>query len=390
MQAVILYAELFKKYNPVIINVKRTFFLYYDITDKTVSESFDKNTTKCYNPNNKMKNSKKRSNGQLKYELLKEAPPIIRDFLDYINNIKGRSDLTAEEYYRDLRTFFRFIIKDRGLCPKDEAIDNIDISIVDRTMVESVTYSEIILFLNYCKEERMNNAATRARKTSTLKDYYRYLTVKTHQIDNNPAEALEAPKKAKKLPKYLTLEESLHLLQAVEGEFKERDYCILIFFLNCGMRLSELVGINLSDINSEYMLTLRGKGNKERTLYLNEACINAMKDYLKVRPVNDIEDKNALFISRKKCRITSKGVYHMVNHYLEKIGLGNQGYSPHKLRHTAATLMYQKGGVDIRTLQAILGHSNLGTTQIYTHIADEQIKRGLNANPLANVKQDAK
>ena len=178
----------------------------------------------------------------------------------------------------------------------------------------------------------------------------------------------------------------MKLLEAVDGEFKERDYCILVFFLNCGLRRSELVGINLSDINSEYMLTVRGKGNKERTLFLNQACVNALNEYLKVRPVNGIADKNALFISRKNCRITGKGVYHMVNHYLEKIGLGNQGYSPHKLRHTAATLMYQKGGVDIRTLQVILGHSNLGTTQIYTHIADEQIQKGLNANPLAKIR----
>lgn len=177
------------------------------------------------------------------------------------------------------------------------------------------------------------------------------------------------------------------MLEAVDGEFKERDYCILVFFLNCGLRRSELVGINLSDINSENMITVRGKGNKERTLYLNTACVDALKEYLKVRPVNGISDKNALFISRKNCRITGKGVYHMVNHYLEKIGLGNQGYSPHKLRHTAATLMYQKGGVDIRTLQAILGHSNLGTTQIYTHIADDQVVKALNSNPLSKVKK---
>ncbi len=321
----------------------------------------------------------------MSYTVYREAPPVILEFLHYIGNIKGRSDLTVDEYYRDLRTFFRFIIKDRGLVNDDIPIDKIDISSVDIEMIRSVTFSEIILFLNYCKDERSNSSATRARKTTTLKDFFGYLTTKVNKLSYNPAEQLEAPKIGKRLPKYLTLEESLKLLEAVDGEFKERDYCILIFFLNCGMRLSELVGINLSDINSEHILKVRGKGNKERTLYLNNACINALNEYLKVRPVNGITDKNALFISRKNCRITNKGVYHMVNHYLEKIGLGNQGYSPHKLRHTAATLMYQKGGVDIRTLQAILGHSNLGTTQIYTHIADEQVEKGLNANPLAKV-----
>ena len=283
--------------------------------------------------------------------------------------------------------FFRFLIKDRGLIKEDIEIDKIDISSVNLEMVKSVTFSEIILFLNYCKDERDNNAATRSRKIASLRDFFHYLTVKTHQLTFDPTEELETPKKGKRLPKYLTLEDSLRLLEAVDGEFKERDYCILVFFLNCGLRRSELVGINLSDINSENMLTVRGKGNKERTLYLNKACIDALNEYLKVRPVNGISDKKALFISRKNCRITGKGVYHMVNHYLEKIGLGNQGYSPHKLRHTAATLMYQKGGVDIRTLQAILGHSSLGTTQIYTHIADEQIANALNSNPLSDVKE---
>ena len=323
----------------------------------------------------------------MSYAVYKEAPPVIRDFLNYIGNIKGRSDNTVDEYYRDLRTFFRFLIKDRGLIKEDIEIDKIDISSVNLEMVKSVTFSEIILFLNYCKDERDNNAATRSRKISSLRDFFNYLTVKTHQLTFDPTEELETPKKGKRLPKYLTLEDSLRLLEAVDGEFKERDYCILVFFLNCGLRRSELVGINLSDINSENMLTVRGKGNKERTLYLNKACIDALNEYLKVRPVNGISDKKALFISRKNCRITGKGVYHMVNHYLEKIGLGNQGYSPHKLRHTAATLMYQKGGVDIRTLQAILGHSSLGTTQIYTHIADEQIANALNSNPLSDVKE---
>lgn len=321
----------------------------------------------------------------MSYSLFKEAPPVIFDFLNYLSNVLGRSDLTVDEYYRDLRTFFRFIIKDRGLVKNDVPIDEIDISRVDLEMVGSVTFSEIVLFLNYCKDERGNAASTRARKTSSLKDFYKYLTVKTHRLSNNPTEELEAPRKGKKLPKYLTLEDCLRLLQAIDGEQKERDYCILVFFLNCGLRRSELVGIDLSDINSDNMLKVRGKGNKERILKLNPACVNALNEYLKVRPVNGIKDKNALFISKKNCRMTGKGVYHMVNHYMSKIGLGDQGYSPHKLRHTAATLMYQKGGVDIRTLQAILGHANLGTTQIYTHIADEQIEKGLDANPLAKL-----
>lgn len=322
----------------------------------------------------------------MKQEYFREAPPIIQEFLGYMNNVRGRSDLSVDEYYRDLRTFFRFIIKEKGMAPRDAEIDDIDISCVDLELIKEISFTDILLFLNYCQSDRGNSAATRARKTSSLKTFFHYLTVKVNKLTYNPTEALDSPKKPKMLPKYLTLEESLQLLEAIDGANKERDYCMMIFFLNCGMRISELCGINLSDINSEYMLKIRGKGNKERILYLNDACVDALTEYLKVRPVDGVRDKNALFISRKNCRITPKGVQYVLERYLKKIGLDGQGYSPHKLRHTAATLMYQKGGVDIRTLQAILGHSNLGTTQIYTHVADEQVIAGLKANPLAKTK----
>lgn len=323
----------------------------------------------------------------MKQEYFKEAPPIIQEFLGYMDNVKGRSGLSVDEYYRDLRTFFRFTLKEKGVAPKEIEFDDVDISYVDLDFIKTITFTDILLFLNYCQNDRKNSSVTRARKTSSLKNFFRYLTVKVNKLSHNPAEALDSPKKPKNMPKYLTLEESLQLLESIDGEYKERDYCIMIFFLNCGMRISELCGINLSDINSDNMLTIRGKGNKERILYLNDSCISAMNDYLKVRPTDGVKDKNALFISRKKCRITPKGVQYILDRYLKKIGLNGQGYSPHKLRHTAATLMYQKGGVDVRTLQAILGHSNLGTTQIYTHVADEQVIAGLKANPLSNNKK---
>ncbi len=319
-------------------------------------------------------------------DYFREAPPVIQEFLAYMGNVRGRSGLSVDEYYRDLRTFFRFILKERGMVPEDAESEDIDISSVNIDFIKTITFTDILLFLNYCQDDRNNSAVTRARKTSSLKNFFRYLTVKVNKLAYNPTEALDSPKKPKKMPKYLTLEESLKLLEAIDGEYKERDYCMMIFFLNCGMRISELCGINLSDINSEHMLKIRGKGNKERVLYLNNACVSALNDYLEVRPVDGVKDKDALFISRKKCRITPKGVQYVLSRNLQKIGLDGQGYSPHKLRHTAATLMYQKGGVDIRTLQAILGHSNLGTTQIYTHVADEQVIEGLKANPLAENK----
>ncbi len=312
-----------------------------------------------------------------------EAPPVIQEFLGYMGNVRGRSELTLDGYYRDLRLFFRFLLKQRKMVPKDTEMNKIDISAVDLNLIKSVTFTDILIFLNYCQSERKNQAEARARKTTSLRTFFRYLKVKANKISADPTEALDLPKKAKKLPKYLTLEESLRLLQAVDGEFKERDYCILIFFLNCGMRVSELVGINFSDINSEHMLTIRGKGNKERAIYLNNACIEAMKAYTAVRPVEGVTDKDALFISRKRCRMTSRAVEYLVERYLTKIGLNGKGYSPHKLRHTAATLMFQKGGVDVRTLQAVLGHASLATTQIYTHVSDEQIIAAMKANPLS-------
>ena len=322
----------------------------------------------------------------MNYEYFREAPPVIQEFMAYMDNVKGRSGLSVDEYYRDLRTFFRFMLLERGRVPNDIDFQEIDISVIDLDFVKTVTFADILLFMNYCQNERDNNADTRARKTSSLKGFFGYLTDKVHKLDENPVKALDTPKKPKKLPKYLTLEESLKLLEAVDGTHKERDYCILTFFLNCGIRISELVGINLSDINSENMLKIRGKGNKERLLYLNDACVDAMNKYLAVRDTEGVRDKDALFISQKKSRIEQRAVQRLLEKYLAKIGLDGKGYSPHKLRHTAATLMYQKGGVDIRTLQVILGHTSVGTTQIYTHVAQEQVISGLKANPLAKKK----
>lgn len=328
----------------------------------------------------------------MKHEILLSSPPIIRDFLTYNETIKGKSALSVEEYYRDLRTFFRYLLLIRGKADKNTSFNKIKIDSVDAEMIRSVTISDLYAFIVFCKNERGNNAATRARKTSTLRIFFKYLTNQIHLLEVNPAEMLDSPKVKSGLPKHLTLEDSLELLNAVDGPYKERDYCILTLFLNCGMRLSELCGINLSDIRSDNTLRLLGKGNKERIVYFNEACLDAIKKYMAVRP-NDsivITDKNALFISRFNRRISNKTVQHIVKTYLNKAGLGGMGFSTHKLRHTAATLMYQHGHVDIRVLKDILGHANLGTTQIYTHISDEQVKTAIEANPLSKIKAKEK
>ena len=325
----------------------------------------------------------------MKHEILLSCPPIIRDFLTYNETIKGKSSKSVDEYYLDLQTFFRYILLVRGKVDKKSDFKQIDISPVDAELISSVTISDLYAFIVFCKEELGNNASTRARKTSTLRIFFKYLTSQIHLLETNPAEMLEAPKVKSGLPKHLTLEDSLELLSVVDGPNKERDYCILTLFLNCGMRLSELCGLNLSDIRADGTMRLLGKGNKERIVYINDACETAIKEYMAVRPNDGIEfaDRNALFISRNKKRISNKTVQHIVKTYLEKAGLGGQGYSTHKLRHTAATLMYQHGDVDIRVLKDILGHSNLGTTQIYTHISDRQIKNAIDSNPLSNVKK---
>ncbi len=315
-----------------------------------------------------------------------EAPDDVKEFLSYMQNVKGKSTLTVDEYFLDLRTFFRYMKKLKGIADEDTPEEKIEIDDITTDFIRSITFSDINYFINYCIDERENKAKTRARKTSCLRTFFNYMTYKVNRLEENPAQQLDTPKAKNALPKYLTLEQSIELLNAVDGEYKERDYCILTLFLNCGMRLSELVGIDLKDIRSDNTLRLLGKGNKERVVYLNDACLYAIEDYKRVRPVDGVKDRNALFLSRLKKRISPKTVQAMVYKYLEKIGLDAQGYSVHKLRHTAATLMYQHGNVDIRVLKDILGHENLGTTEIYTHLSNKQISDAINSNPLANVK----
>ncbi len=324
----------------------------------------------------------------MKHEILRNCPPVIRDFLTYNETIKGKSSLSVEGYYLDLQTFFRYILFARGLVDGKAEFEEIEINGVDIELIKTITVSDLYAYLVFCKNERSNNAATRARKTSTLRIFFKYLCEHTHQLDTNPALLLESPKVKQSLPKHLTLEDSLELLNAVEGPNQKRDYCILTLFLNCGLRLAELCSLNVGDIKPDGTMTVTGKGNKERLVYLNDACQRAVQEYLAVRPSENIgfADRNALFISRNHRRISNKTVQHIVKTYLKKAGLGGQGFSTHKLRHTAATLMYQHGQVDIRVLKDILGHSNLGTTQIYTHVSDSQIKNAVDSNPLSNVK----
>ena len=316
-----------------------------------------------------------------------EAFPILKEFLYYKQTILNKSPKTVDEYFIDLRTFFRFLKVHKGLISPETDFEDIKIDDIDLDLVKSVTLNDAYEYMDYLQRVRNNKWAARARKCSSLKGFYDYLHKKKHYLDTNPISELESPRKKKALPKYLTLEQSIELLNSVEGPYQERDYAILTLFLNCGLRVSEMAGLNYTDIRNDNTIRVLGKGNKERIVYLNQACIDAIKAYMTVRPVDGIKDKTALFISRNNNRMSVKTIQAMVYKYLEKIGLSAQGYSCHKLRHTAATLMYQHGNVDVRVLKDVLGHENLGTTEIYTHLSNEQLKNAADSNPLAKIKK---
>lgn len=317
----------------------------------------------------------------MRKEELVTLPGLVQDYLRYLSVIKNKSELTILEYASDLRLFFRFCSKSHDASLAKVPFEEIRIAQLEDDFISSLTLRDAYAFLSYCKDDRHDEASSRARKTISIKRFYKYLEA-NKIIKENPMQNLESPKIKKSQPKYLTLEQSRALLASVDGKDKERDYCILTLFLNCGLRLAELVSINLSDFTDSGTLTVTGKGNKERTIYINEACAQSINSYLRVRPVDGVIDKNALFISRQKKRISPKSVQALVNKYLVKAGLGGQGYSVHKLRHTAATLMYQHGGVDVLLLKEILGHENLATTEIYTHVVDEQLRAAVSSNPL--------
>ncbi len=325
-----------------------------------------------------------------------DAPPLLRDFLVYIATIKGKSEQTAHEYFLDLRFFLRYLKHSRGLVPVDMPFEEISIHDIDLPFLKSITLSDVYEYLGYIAQERPRQknsptteyglcASSRARKVSSIRAFFKYLTHKAAVLDINPVSELDSPSQPKKLPRYLTLEDSVALLESVKGPYAARDYCILTLFLNCGMRVSELAGINISDIQND-TLRVVGKGNKERTIYLNDACMEAIDAYIPERIVPHPADKDAFFTSRNRNRMSVQTIKWLVKKHITAAGLDPSKYSAHKLRHTAATLMYQNG-VDIRTLQTVLGHRSVDTTMIYTHIRDENVRAAALNNPLAHVSR---
>lgn len=328
----------------------------------------------------------------MKPEELDAMPRLAAEFARHKKVVQGCSVKTVDEYMLDLRMFFKFIrlLKD-GKRISDDALAECDVSGMDAEDFKNITTTDVYEFLYYLDADRNSGNRNKARKLSAIKAFFKFLTVKKMLFDFNPAINIETPKLKKQLPKHLTMEESISLLEAVLADgasrTRPRDFAILTLFLNCGMRLSELAGIDLNDIDT-YLRSLRvtGKGSKERIVYLNEACRQALGEYLTVRKSMQIKrGENALFVSSRGSRISVKTIQYMVGKYLDAAGLGNKGFSVHKLRHTAATLMYQSGEVDIRTLKDILGHEQLNTTQIYTHVSDAGMESAMSKNPLANV-----
>lgn len=317
-----------------------------------------------------------------------KLPESVADFLTYLETIKNKSENTIKAYTKDLNIFFRFMMKYRKLVDDKVEFNEIDIASIDNDFIKSIRLRDLYAFMSFTEKYRQNSAYARARKVATLKSYFKFLQSKAKIIVDNPATELESPKVNKRHPIYLTLNQSLHLLESLDKKNKnyERDYCILTLFLNCGMRLSELCGIQTTKFKDD-TLTIIGKGDKERTVYLNDACIKALDNYLKVRDDSKAlpENKKYLFLSSRNTPINQRTVEIMIKKHITNAGLTDDKYTPHKLRHTAATLMYKYGNVDIRSLQSILGHTNISTTQIYTHVDDDSLRDAVKSNPLSKL-----
>lgn len=328
-----------------------------------------------------------------------DSPQLLLDFLSYHETIKAHSQRTVDEYYLDMRNFFRYLKQLRDPALSGKLLNEIDIRDVDLAFISRITLTDIYGYLTYLSRERVQhqhseisnkglNAASRARKLATIRSFFNYICNKRHLLEDNPCKDVDTPKQMKSLPRYLTLDESLSLLDSVDGANRERDYCILTLFLNCGLRISELIGLDITDIHDDALRVL-GKGNKVRVVYLNQACKDALVRYLAVRRPISGKDKNALFLSGQKKRISRSMVHALVKKHLSAAGLDSDKYSSHKLRHTAATLMLQNG-VDVKAVQEVLGHEHLNTTEIYTHIDNEALRVAAKANPLSHVKMKGK
>ena len=314
---------------------------------------------------------------------INDIPDILMEFLEYHSTVRGHSDRTVAAYYMDLKILFRYLKRKRRLVSRDTPFQEIDITDVDLDFIQDTRIEELYGYQSFSPESgQALSAASRCRRTSSVKSFFNYLTNKRHLLERNVTQELDMPKRQALLPRYLEESDCEKLLNVCDGPYAERDYCILMLFMSCGLRVSELVSLNVTDLYEDHLRVL-GKGNKERVIFFGDGCREAIDDYLMVRNVVKVQekDKKALFISQKNCRFGVRGVQQMLEKKLLLAGLDATRYSPHKLRHTAATLML-KNGVDTRALQEVLGHSNLNTTQIYTHLDNTALHEAAMANPI--------
>ncbi|WP_077075176.1 tyrosine recombinase XerC [Aedoeadaptatus urinae] len=315
---------------------------------------------------------------------------ILDDYLNYMRAARGRSEGTVKEYFYDVRQFLRYMrVRKEGLAV--ESLDEVDIDAVDGELLRKIEKSDIYAYISYLDRERKNNSRTKFRKISSVRSFFDYLTYKVDVLEKNPSENIDMPKMEKSLPVYLTLEESIRLLRSIQNFkqkniFRLRDYAIAMLFLNCGLRLSELASLNVKDLNKDRTLRIIGKGSKERLVYLNDNVERSIDAYLFARKAEGLADEEPLFLSMRKTRMSNRSIQHMLEKHLKNAGFDTRKYTVHKLRHTAATLMYQFGDEDLKSLQEILGHESISTTQIYTHVNLEDIRHTMNQNPLANIE----
>jgi integrase/recombinase XerD len=295
----------------------------------------------------------------------------VTDFLDYCRTIKGLSDESISGYYNDLKMFFDYI---KQLKKKN---------ITDR-LIKNIELQDLHKFMTYLEKDCGNNARTRCRKVSTLKSYFEYLQNVTKLIISNPSYSLRKPKVPKTKPVAMSIQECEKLLNSLDKDsyFYYRDRCILMIFLQCGLRLSELINIKVSDVQNIRMI-INGKGNKERDAFLSESCIKSIDDYLEVRNDEEVseEDKEYLFLSREKNKISKRAVQSLVKKHMEDAGLDTNKYHTHSTRHTFATIAYDQGA-DIIKLSELLGHSNVNTSKIYITLKEEELREITNKNPL--------
>ena len=315
---------------------------------------------------------------------------ILDDYLNYMRAARGRSEGTVKEYFYDIRQFLRYMrVRKEGLAV--ESLDEVDIDTVNGELLRKIEKADIYAYISYLDRERKNNSRTKFRKISSVRSFFDYLTYKVDVLEKNPAENIDMPKMEKSLPVYLTLEESIRLLRSIQN-FKQkkiyrlRDYAIAMLFLNCGLRLSELASLNVKDLTKDRTLRIIGKGSKERLVYLNDNVERSIDAYLLARKAEGLADEEPLFLSMRRTRMSNRSIQHMLEKHLKNAGSDTRKYTVHKLRHTAATLMYQFGDEDLKSLQEILGHESISTTQIYTHVNLEDIRHTMNQNPLANIE----